>query len=184
MTYLIWMKICRCWLLADPLCLTSFLPSTPSFLFFYLCFSSQFSLRLFCIFFFLLVFSLSLFFCFHVLSSVFSPLQYFFFSSGSPYLFSCSLPLRFVPSSAFYRLPCYLSPQDHDKAWGHCVSVGLGHQQSRPCCTPFYKHEGVRNSSLSLQDCNLHEDKICNLSCGWTGMPVVHNFLSFFAGGL
>jgi len=47
-----------------------------------------------------------------------------------------SLPLCFPAfSSAFYRLPCCLYPQDHDKAWGHRASVGLGHQQSCPCRT-------------------------------------------------
>jgi len=99
----------------------------------------------------------------------------------------CSFPFR-SPSSgdslAFYRVSCCLSSQDHDKAWGHCVSVGLRHQQSRPCWTIFYKHEGVKNLSLSPWSCDLYKDKLCKLSSSWTGMPVFQHFHSFCAGEL
>jgi len=99
-------------------------------------------------------------------------------------LLSCFPPSFGLFSSAFYKLLCCLSSHDHDKAWGHCVSVGLRHRQSHPCWTPFYKHEGVRNLSLSPRGCNLHKDKICKMSSGWTGMLVFQHFHSFFVGGL
>ena len=41
----------------------------------------------------------------------------------------------FFLSFTFYRVAYCLSPQDHDEAWGHYVSIGLGHQQSRTCRT-------------------------------------------------
>ena len=40
------------------------------------------------------------------------------------------------------------------------------------------------NLSLSPRGCNLHKDKLCKLSFGWTEMLVFHHFHSFFAGRL
>ena len=124
------------------------------------------------------------FFCSHFLSSVFSPLQYFFFFLDPPVCspvlspFDSFLPLSFIGFHAAYLPRTMIRPGDigFQSDWGT--------NSPAPWWTPFYKHEGVRNSSLSLHDCNLQEDKICNLSSSWTGMPVFHNFLSFFAGGL
>ncbi|KAI5582129.1 hypothetical protein BDE02_07G065300 [Populus trichocarpa] len=85
-------------------------------------------------FFFLVVLSLGLSILSVCLPPVFCP---FFFLSFSFCFSSEKIPPSSFPafSSTFYRLPCCLSPQGHDKAWGHCVSAGLGHQQSCPCRT-------------------------------------------------
>jgi len=84
--------------------------------------------------FFLVVLSLGLSILSVCLPPVFCP---FFFLSLSFCFSSEKIPPSSFPafSSAFYRLPCCLSPQGHDMAWGHCVSAGLGHQQSCPCRT-------------------------------------------------
>ena len=154
-TYLFLAARCKCWMKHS---LDSL--SAPCLLiFFFIFLLSQESILFPLLLFFLFIFSL------------FSPLCVFFFFF-----------LRIL--LCLLQAPCCLSPQDHDKAPGHCVSVGLGHQQSRPCWTPYYKHEGMINSSLSPRGCNLHADKICNLSSRWIGMPVFHNFLSFFTSGL
>ena len=122
-------------------------------------------------------FFFSLLLCFFVMSSLFF---------WSPVF--CSFLFFWSPSSsdllAFYWVSCCLSSQDYDKAWGHCVSVRLRHRQSRPCWTLFYKHEGVKNLSLSPRSCDLYKDKLCKLSSGWTGMSVFQHFCSFCAGEL